>query len=169
MPNPPVGTTTCGKGDLTAAEVQADCGKAPSMGMLNAPSQCSAVTTAGASWQAWCDATGLRYVWVTIHQAAAVSTGVTSVCSVQQDEMDDFEGQFGYPVAITPAPLWYVGNTPSDVSTGYDVSENATSGTRSLWMLGLLQCQDLTQPNSTKTSYDVLLGLAINWQPPMGG
>jgi hypothetical protein len=163
MPNPPAGTTSCGMGSLTAAEVQAACAKTPSMGMLPAPQKCSAVTTSGASWQAWCDATGLRYVWVTVHDAQAVSTVPTSVCSVQQNNFDYTEDQFGYPVMITPKPYWYVGNAPADFSTGYDLSGSAHSGMKNFWMAGLLECQDLTQPNSTMVSTDTLLGFNVTW------
>jgi hypothetical protein len=169
MPMPPAGTTMCGMGNATAADVQAACAKTPTMGMLNVPPNCSAVTTTGASWEAWCDATELRYVWVTFHQAVAVSTGITHVCNVTQGGIDAIEGMYGNPESIMASPSWYVTNMPMDFSTGYNTYEYGTAGSRNVWLMGVLECSDLTVPNSTTNTPGILLGFTVKWQPAMGG
>jgi len=134
----------------------------PSM-ITGAPSMdCSAATTSGAMWQAWCGAGSLQYLWVDFEGAYATSSP-SSLCSINSNPeatyaaMGGVVGSYG---GIESSNWWFVTNTAADLVVEYSLQLFASSGSGNLWLGGELECG----PSPMTMSNVTLLGLAFTWQ-----
>jgi hypothetical protein len=151
-------------GTVSAMDVATACMTPPMMTYPgDPPPDCSAAVTTGGSFQAWCNATSLQYLWIELDGAEATSSSPSSACSASPNPMITVQangGVAGFLGGVMPSSTWFLSNTPTKIATGLPLSVYGTSGSGLVWLSGELQCGPVPMTSANVT----LLGLAFTWK-----